>query len=167
MRKIYCYFINVIFIIIVFLFIIDNTNGFDLINPSLKNLIYQSYILGGPIMIFFNWLFIRTKKQLLIWTTLPVLVITSVFILRPHNILMQSGAWVTQTELYYNQQHPDNKIVFQMQDTGAFGYDKRTVEIKPFLGTIVKVSTVDTSGVLDKKWVKSDKFVNGLKLMEP
>ena len=57
--------------------------------------------------------------------------------------------WKTQTRVYQNKYLPNTTIDFQIQDKGAFGYNRRTVErtkIFPFIYWTKKVSekVVDT-----------------------
>jgi len=82
-------------------------------------------------------------------------------------ILFSTGAWRTQTILYQNGHLSFKTVEFQMQDVGALGYNKRTVEVfylTPFFMTTKNVPTD-----IDKRveWVKVDKNVNELELKSP
>ena len=50
------------------------------------------------------------------------------FLLTAKSILVWGGDWETQTILYQNRHSSNRMIVFQMQDVGALGYNKRTID---------------------------------------
>lgn len=82
-------------------------------------------------------------------------------------ILFSIGAWRTQTILYQNGHLSINTVELQMQDVGALGYNKRTVEVfylTPFFIT-TKVAPSDIYKSVE--WVKVDKDVNELELKYP
>ena len=82
-------------------------------------------------------------------------------------ILLSSGAWRTQTILYQNGHLSLKTVEFQMQDFGALGYNKRTVEV--FYLTPFFMTTSEVLNDIDKRveWVKVDKDVNELGLKSP
>ena len=71
--------------------------------------------------------------------TLSILALIGILIIGPMKIIFSSGSWKTQTIIYQNGHLNFKKVEFQMQDVGALGYKKRTVEItyltKLFLST--------------------------------
>ncbi len=82
-------------------------------------------------------------------------------------ILFSTSAWRTQTILYQNGHLSFKTVEFQMQDIGALGYNKRTVEVlylTPFF-----MITSEVPNDIDKKveWLKVDKEVNELGLKFP
>ncbi len=83
------------------------------------------------------------------------------------NFLFTTGAWRTQTILYQNGNLSFKTVEFQMQDVGALGYNKRTVEV--FYLTPLFMITSEVPNSIDKKvgWVKVDKDVNELELKFP
>ena len=82
-------------------------------------------------------------------------------------ILFSTGAWRTQTILYQNGHLSFKTVEFQMQDIGALGYNKRTVEV--FYLTPIFMTTSEVSNDIDIRveWVKVDKEVNELGLKSP
>jgi len=82
-------------------------------------------------------------------------------------ILFSTGAWRTQTILYQNGHLSFKTVEFQMQDVGALGYNKRTVEV--FYLTPLFMITSEVPNDIDKRveWVKVDKDVNELGLKSP
>lgn len=82
-------------------------------------------------------------------------------------ILFSSGSWRTQTILYQNGHLSFKKVEFQMQDIGALGYNKRTVEVIYLTPLFMLTSEVPKD--IDKRveWIKVEKDVNELKLISP
>ena len=82
-------------------------------------------------------------------------------------VLFSTGAWRTQTILYQNGHLSYKTVEFQMQEVGAFGYNKRTVEVFYLTPLFMITSEVPTG--IDKRveWVKVDKDVNELGLKFP
>ncbi len=81
--------------------------------------------------------------------------------------LFSTGVWRTQTILYQNGHLSYKTVEFQMQDVGALGYNKRTVEVFYLTPLFMITSEVPTG--IDKRveWVKVDKDVNELELKFP
>ena len=77
-------------------------------------------------------------------------------------IIFSSGAWRTQTVLYQNGHLSFKKIEFQMQDIGALGYNRRTVEVIYLTPLFIITSKVPND--IDKRaeWIKVDKDQNEL-----
>ena len=82
-------------------------------------------------------------------------------------ILFSTGAWRTQKILYQNGHLSFKTVEFQMQDVGALGYNRRTVEVFYLTPFFMTASAVPND--IDKKveWVKVDKDVNELGLKSP
>ncbi|UNY98612.1 hypothetical protein MQE36_16220 [Zhouia spongiae] len=82
-------------------------------------------------------------------------------------IIFSSGSWKTQKVLYQNGHLDFKKVEFQMQDVGALGYNKRTVEVIYLTNLFMIVSPVEKD--IDKRveWIKIDKEINELGLTLP
>jgi hypothetical protein len=82
-------------------------------------------------------------------------------------ILFSSGAWRTQTILFQNGHLSFKTVEFQMQDIGALGYNKRTVEVIYLTPLFMLTSEVPND--IDKRveWIKVERDVNELGLKEP
>lgn len=63
-----------------------------------------------------------TRKTVITSTILTIFLFTAKF------FLVWGGDWKTQTILYQSRHSANRVIVFQMQDVGALGYNKRTVD---------------------------------------
>lgn len=79
-------------------------------------------------------------------------------------ILFSTGAWQTQTILYQNGHLSFKTVEFQIQDAGALGYNKRTVEV--FYLTPFFMITSEVPNDINKRveWVKVDKDMNEFEL---
>ena len=79
-------------------------------------------------------------------------------------ILFASGAWHTQTVLFENGHLSFKKIEFQMQDVGALGYNRRTVEVLYLTSLFTITSEVPQDIESKVEWVKVHRDVNELGL---
>ena len=72
----------------------------------------------------------------------------------------------TQTIMYRNKDNRNLRVEFQMQDMGAFGYNRRTVIVEP--GTFFDTTKPIDVRKLDKnEWVLVDEEVNELHIIFP
>lgn len=90
-----------------------------------------------------------------------------ILVIGPMKILFSIGTWRTQTILYQNGHLSFKTVEFQMQDIGALGYNRRTVEVIYLTPLFILTSEVPND--IDKRveWVKVDKDVNELGLKFP
>ncbi len=82
-------------------------------------------------------------------------------------ILFSTGAWRTQTILYQNGHLSFKTVEFQMQDVGALGYNKRTIEVFYLTPLFMITSEVPTDIENRVEWVKADKDINEIGIKEP
>lgn len=82
-------------------------------------------------------------------------------------IMFSTDAWRTQTILYQNGHLSSKTIEFQMQDVGALGYNKRTVEVFYLTPLFIIISEAPNDIEKRVEWVKVDKDVNELGLKFP
>ena len=76
------------------------------------------------------------------------------------------GQWKTQDILFVNKNKQNVQIEFQMQDIGAFGYNKRIVKVKKgFLWD--SQSSFDTVNIDTTEWKFVNNFVNELEIKMP
>ena len=83
----------------------------------------------------------------------------------PLKILFSTGVRKTQTILCQNEHLSFKKVEYQMQNVGALGYNRRTVEVIYLTNFFMIVNEVQPD-IDDKiEWVKVNKEVNetGLK----
>lgn len=94
-----------------------------------------------------------------------MIMLIGIILLNPQRILSSTSAWQTQTVLYKNGHLSFRTIEFQMQDRGAMGYYKRTIEVCYLTPFFMVTSEVPNKVDLRSEWVKVDQDVNefGLK----
>ena len=78
-----------------------------------------------------------------------------------------SQAWRTQKVLYTHGHLPFKQVEFQMQDVGALGYNKRTVDVTYLSDNFMIVSPIDYDITSRVEWIKADIEVNELGLKIP
>jgi hypothetical protein len=149
----------------VFLFLLDGLTSFDIKSQGIKSFDYFGVMIGAPLTLIWNFFAIKTNTKRIIWTVFPTIMLAFIFIIGPLKIMFATGAWRTQTILYQNGHLSFKTIEFQMQDVGALGYNKRTVEV--FYLTPLFIITSEVPNDIEKRgeWVRVDKDVNefGLK----
>jgi len=159
--------LNIIYGLTVVLFLLDSLTSFDIRSQTLKSVVYFGLLIGTPLTLVWNAIVLKTRNRKIIWTILPAAVLTMILIVGPMKFIFSTGAWRTQTILYQNGHFSFKTVEFQMQDIGALGYNKRTVEV--FYLTPLFMITNEIPNDIDKKveWVKVDKDVNELELKFP
>jgi hypothetical protein len=133
----------------------------------MKSFVYFGLLIGTPLTLIWNLVATKTKKTRIIWTAFPTIILTLILIIGPMKILFSIRVWQTQTILYQNGHLSFKTVEFQMQDVGALGYNKRTVEV--FYLTPFFMITNQVPSDIDKRveWLKVDKDVNELGLKFP
>jgi hypothetical protein len=159
--------LNIIYGLTVVLFLLDGLTGFDIKSQSIKSFVYFGLLIGTPLTLIWNFLVIKTKTKRVIGTVFPTIILTLILVVGSMKVLFSTGAWRTQTILYQNGHLSFKTVEFQMQDVGALGYNKRTVEV--FYLTPFFMITSEAPNDIDKRveWVKVDKDVNELGLKLP
>ncbi len=145
----------------------DGLTSFDIKKQVLKSFVYFSFLIGTPIILLWNLFVIKTKTKRIIGAIYPTVFLVLILFVKPMKILFSTSAWRTQTILYQNGHLSFKTIEVQMQDVGASGYNKRTVEViylTPFF-----IITNEVSSDIDKRveWIKVDKEINELGLKFP
>ena len=159
--------LNIIYGLTVVLFLLDGLTSFDIKSQSIKSFVYFGILIGTPLTLIWNVWVIKTRNGKIIWTLFPTIILTLVLVVGPMKILFSTGAWRTQTILYQNGHLSFKTVEFQMQDIGALGYNRRTVEVIYLTPLFILTSEVPND--IDKRveWVKVDKDVNELGLKSP
>jgi hypothetical protein len=159
--------LNIIYGLTIVLFLFDSLTSFDIKSQDLKTFVYIGLLIGTPLTLIWNAVTIKPRNRKIIWTILPTAILIFILIVGPMKLYFSTGAWRTQTILYQNGHLTFKTIEFQMQDVGAFGYNKRTVEV--FYLTPLFMITSEFPTDIDKRieWVKVDKDVNELGIKFP
>jgi len=159
--------LNIIYCLTVVLFLLDGLTSFDIKNQILKSFVYFGFLIGTPTILLWNLFVIKTKTKRIIGIVYPTIFLILIFVVNPMKILFSSGAWRTQTILYQNGHLSFKTVEFQMQDIGALGYNRRTVEVIYLTPLFILTSEVPND--IDKRveWIKVEKDVNELGLKFP
>ncbi len=156
-----------IFILTVLLFMLDGLTSFEIKSQTIKSFTYFGIMVLTPLTLMWNLWNLKTKKWKIIGLTLSILTLVGILIIGPLKIALLSSTWKTQKILYQNEHLNFNKVEFQMQDLGALGYNKRTVEVMYLTDLFMIVSSVEKDIDERVEWVKIDKEVNELGLKSP
>ena len=111
----------------------------------------------APLALLWNLWTFQTRKRKTIGSILPFLTILLILIIGPIKITYSSSAWRTQTVLYQNGHLYFKKVEFQLQDVGALGINKRTVEVIYLTDYFMLVNPVETDIDQRVEWMKVDK----------
>ena len=160
-------FLNGIFILIVCLFVLDGFTSFEIKSQIIKSFTYFGVIILTPLILIWNLLNFKIRKMKLIGSILPVLTLIGIFIIRPQKIIFSSSSWKTQKVIYQNGHLSFKKVEFQMQDIGALGYNKRTVEAIYLTDLFMIISPVENDIEKRVEWIKVDKEINELGIKYP
>jgi hypothetical protein len=158
---------NAIYCLIILLFLLDNCTIFDIKSQALKTFVCFGVLFGTPITLIWNLVIIKTKTKRIVCVVFPTIILILVLFLGPVKVLFSSGAWQTQTVLYQNGHLTFKTVEFQMQNLGALGYNKRTVEVLYLTKLFMIVRPVPKDIDQRVEWVKVDKEINELGLKEP
>ncbi len=119
-------------------------------------------ITGLPLL---NWLSKRTDNARI--STIFITVISILGIGYFSTFLDWRGAWRTQTVEYRNLHLGNRTIEFQMQDKGALGYNRRTVDVIRLLPFLTWTTETSTSELDSLTWKLVNEEVNELGLKAP
>lgn len=158
---------NIFYSLTVTLFLFDGLTSFDIKSQGIKSFIYFGLLIETPLTLAWNLIALKTKANRMIGTAFPTIMLILIIAMGPMKILFSTSAWRTQTILYQNEHIGFKTVEFQMQDMGALGYHKRTVEV--FYLTPYFMITSEVPNDIDKRveWVRVDIDVNELGLKLP
>lgn len=159
--------LNGIFILILLLFVLDMLTSFEIKSQTIKSFAYFGIMALSPLTLLWNLWAFKTRKGIIIGSTLPILALIGILIIGPIHIGYSSSAWKTKKVLYQNGHFDFKKVEFQMQDVGALGYNKRTVEVTYLTSLFMIINPVEKDIDNRVEWVKVDKEVNELELKSP
>jgi small-conductance mechanosensitive channel len=157
--------LNIIFSLIVALFLLDELTSFDIKNQNLKSLIYYGFLIGAPLCLIGNAILIRHIKWKIIAEILPVAGLILILATGPIKIVFASAAWQTQTIMYQHGHLSSKKVEFQIQSVGAHGWNKRTVEVYYLTPLLMITGKVPDDIDKNVEWTRVNQDINeaGLK----
>lgn len=93
---------NIIYILVVFLFLQDVFTNVDISFQPLKTGVYWGIMILSPIMLIFNsFIKINLGKKIAL-ILISIFMLTFIFVIKPINILFASGVWETREVLFRN-----------------------------------------------------------------
>lgn len=91
---------------------------------------------------------------------LSVIGVAGIFLLGPLRILNYKSAWKTQTIIYQSKHLENKKVEYQLQDKGAFGYNKRIVQVLYLTNYFMVIKEISKGIENDVEWIKLNKEIN-------
>lgn len=155
--KLFITFLNGIFLLIFLLFCIDSFTNIDIAKQELKSVVYFGILVITPIILVVNGLFYEELKPKIKNIIIPFLVFVFILIIGPTKIVFSSSIWKTNKVLFINQENQNHKVEFQMQDIGALGYNKRTVEVIHYYNLFMIVKSKNKTFEHNNNWIKVEK----------
>jgi len=128
--------LNLSLLIALILLAIDSLSLLEIKTQIIKSFVFYGFLIFPPLLIVWNYLFLKSKHQKKISTIILSGIIVITMLIGPLDIIFASKAWKTQTILYQSKNSKSEKIEFQIQDVGALGYNKRTVQVNTFLNIL-------------------------------
>ncbi len=159
--------LNSILVLIVLLFLLDVLTSFEIKSQAIRSFTYFAIIILTPLTLIWNIISSKGKRRKFIAAAFPIIVLTGILIVGPMKIVFSSSAWKTQKIVYQNQKNTFKKVEFQMQDAGALGYNRRTVEVTYLTDFFMIVEPTENGIAKEGEWVKVDKEINELGLKTP
>ncbi|MCR9262974.1 MAG: hypothetical protein NXH86_02395 [Flavobacteriaceae bacterium] len=149
-----------IFMLALLLFGLDALTSLEIKSQAIKSFAYFGIMVLTPLTLFGNLWAFKTRQWKIITSIFPALTLVGILIIGPLNIVYSSSAWKTQKVLYENGHFDFKKVELQMQDVGALGYNKRTVEVTYLSDLFMIVGPVEKDIDNRVEWVKVNKEVN-------
>ncbi len=156
--------LNIFLLIILIFFLLDFNYLFEIKNQGLKTFIYYGFLIISPITFIWNFFTIKITHLKFINLIIPVLCLIIILFLNPITIFFQSSSWKTQKIIYKHGHLNFKRIEFQVQDKGALGYNKRTIEVTYLTKIFMITNSVEKDIKNKSEWIKIDKEINELKL---
>ncbi|MFN3405871.1 MAG: hypothetical protein ACK40G_17385 [Cytophagaceae bacterium] len=97
------------------------------------------------------------KKTLITFSVIVLLIFVIDFI-------TWGGGYKTQDILFRNKRFSNIRIEFQMEDIGAFGYNRRTVKVVQLTPLLRWTTYTEIDKIDMNEWIKVDEYVNELEL---
>lgn len=157
------YIINALILLLAILFLADIYTTFEIKNVLLRYFVYSSFIFS-PILIIFNLILISDKRVKLIGLIIPILALVVCLNFGYMKIIFNSTNWKTQTILYENRSNDNLTIEHQMQDIGAFGYNKRTVSVYNIMGLFAVIKPIEIDTISKTNWNLLNNHINEMEL---
>ncbi len=146
---------------------LDGITSFEIKSQVIKSFTYFGVLILTPLTLIWNLWNSKKSSWKIIKSVLPIMTLIGILAIGPIKIIFSSGSWKTQKVIYQNGHLNFKKVEFQMQDIGALGYNKRTVEVTYLTDLFMIVRPVRKDINECVEWVKIDKEINELGLKFP
>ena len=156
--------INMVYAVIVVLFLLDSLTDFEIKNQGIKTFTYFGFGVGAVLTFIWNIVAMRTFKKKIVFSAAPMVIIILIIIIGPLKLLFASAAWHTQTIRYQHVNSSIRRIESQMQSVGAFGYNTRSVEVFYLTPIFMIIDSVPDDVDNNTDWVRVDIDANELGL---
>lgn len=156
--------LNLFYTIIFLFFILDTFTPLEIKNQNIKSFIYFGIIIFTPLILIINLWKGKSIKFKIITSIISILTLISIIFIGPLKIIYLSSSWKTDRIIYQNKILTNNRIEYQMQDVGALGYNKRTVEVIYFTENFMFVKPFNKNNFKSNEWIEINKVVNELEL---
>ncbi|SFU41978.1 hypothetical protein SAMN05216480_10331 [Pustulibacterium marinum] len=154
-----------LWLLIAFMTVLPWCSSLEFNQVSIQILFYSITSSGLPLVLFLTTKNTIRKRKLLLWTFL-LIVGTAISLIIVDLITFGTlhSEYATQVVKYVHKEDEQKRIEFQMEDIGAFGYNRRTVEVVPccFLFSWVKV--INENDIDQSEWLYINEYKNELKL---
>ena len=105
--------INILYALVVFLFINDAIMFIEIKSQTLKHIVYYGVLIGSPLLLIINIFFFKTRYKKLKALFLPASVIIFILFISPLKIIYHAPAWNTIQVL---ENKNGKRYEFQKQD---------------------------------------------------
>lgn len=150
-------FLNGIFFLLFILFCIDSFTNVDISKQELKSVVYFGILAITPVVMVASSLFHKELKPKIKSIIIPFLVFVFILIIGPTKIVFSSSVWKTNNVFFINKENQNHKVESQMQDVGALGYNKRTVEVIHYYNLFMIVKSKNKTFEHHNNWIKVKK----------
>lgn len=156
--KIYKIGLLTLWVLCTVIFIMGVLTPLDFTHPMIMYVTFFISFNGIFILSFLLTDFIHIKKNKVLFGFVGSIALMLAYALSPN---FGSG-WKTQEILYREKNNPDNVIVFQTEDLGAFGVNRREAKIIKITPLFTFTTVLKKERVIGDEWVRVNELVKQL-----
>ena len=93
--------INMVYAVIVVLFLLDSLTDFEIKNQGIKTFTYFGFGVGAVLTFIWNIVAMRTFKKKIVFSAAPMVIIIIIIIIGPHQLLFDSDHSLPTCEFQY------------------------------------------------------------------
>ncbi len=154
--------LNILLFLVLLLLSIIYFTSLEIKSQELKSLVTLSLITLPFAIIVWSIIRYSNFKKIVLNCLIPTILLIAILSAGPLPLLLQSSVFKTQSIYYVNIKNPNQKVEYQMQDMGAFGYNKRYVEATNYFGLFMKIKLIEQIEYDESEWKKVDINLNEL-----